>query len=151
MPLTAHVNIGSNIGDRLSNISTAVAAIERRLGPGAALRRSCPFVSEPWGYESANSFINVAVAFDTSLPPLDLLDLLLDAQAEVDPSPHRDSRGNYIDRRIDIDLIALGNLVVDTPRLTLPHPRMHLRDFVTVPLRELDPLWVHPLLGPLWH
>ncbi|MDE6378068.1 MAG: 2-amino-4-hydroxy-6-hydroxymethyldihydropteridine diphosphokinase, partial [Duncaniella sp.] len=62
-------------------------------------------------------------------------------------APHRDRDGGYIDRRIDIDIIAIDSIVLSTPRLTLPHPRMHLREFVLVPLAQLAPGWVHPVTG----
>lgn len=56
-------------------------------------------------------------------------------------------RGGYIDRAIDIDIIAIDDVVMDTPELTLPHPRMHLREFVLVPMAELAPDWCHPRFG----
>ncbi len=143
---TAYLNLGSNIGDRLLNLERAVAAIEARAG-GAAVSRSSMIESDPWGYESARRFVNIGIAFPTALSPSGLLDLIIDIQSRLDPAPHRDAAGAYIDRRIDIDLIALDNLVVDTPRLTLPHPRMHLREFVLRPMMDLAPRWRHPLLG----
>lgn len=78
---------------------------------------------------------------------LAVLRKLQDIQRSIDPSPHRDAEGRYIDRAIDIDLIAIDDWVVDTPELTLPHPRMHLRDFVLIPLAGLAPTWRHPLTG----
>lgn len=78
---------------------------------------------------------------------LGVLRRLQEIQSAIDPSPHRDADGRYIDRAIDIDLIAIGNWIVDTPDLTLPHPRMHLRDFVLIPLSALAPAWRHPLTG----
>lgn len=145
---TAYINLGSNTGDRRSVIDRAVAAIERRLGCTA--RRSHEVVSAPWGFESPNMFLNLGIAVETTLDPLTLLRLLQQTEREIDPSPHRDTAGNYIDRHIDIDLIAVGDTVIDSPELTLPHPRMHLRDFVLRPMAELAPEWIHPLLGRLW-
>lgn len=78
---------------------------------------------------------------------LAVLRKLQEIQRSIDPSPHRDAEGRYIDRVIDIDLIAIDDWVVDTPELTLPHPRMHLRDFVLIPLAGLAPTWRHPLTG----
>ncbi len=78
---------------------------------------------------------------------LAVLRKLQEIQLSIDPSPHRDAEGRYIDRAIDIDLIAIDDWVVDTPDLTLPHPRMHLRDFVLIPLAGLAPTWRHPLTG----
>lgn len=144
--LTAHISIGSNLGDRAALIERAVARISELPG-GATLRCSAPFDSEPWGYDSPNRFLNMAVAFETPLPPDELMQRLLEIQISIDSSSHRDAAGGYADRAIDIDLIALGSLVADTGRLVLPHPRMHLRRFVLQPMAELDPHWRHPLTG----
>ena len=73
--------------------------------------------------------------------------MLMAIQDSICSAAHRDSTGAYIDRIIDIDLIAIDDTVIDTPELTLPHPRMHLRDFVVRPMLELCPEWVHPLLN----
>ena len=74
---------------------------------------------------------------------VDVLHSLQRVQASIDPSPHRDATGAYIDRAIDIDLIAINDWIVETPELSLPHPRMLLRDFVMIPLKQLDPQWKH--------
>lgn len=143
--MTVHVNIGSNIGDRRALIERAVVAIsELAHGP---VRQSAFIESPPWGYESANAFLNVGVCFESDSYPEELLRQLLDIQNRIDPSAHRNADGTYADRAIDIDLIAVGSLVVDTDALTLPHPRMHLREFVLRPMVELDPAWRHPRLG----
>lgn len=141
----AHVNIGSNRGDRMANIRRAVTLISA-LPDVAEMRVSAPVESEPWGYDSQNRFINVGIAFSTGLPPETLLRRLLDVQHAISPQPHRDTSGAYVDRIIDIDLIAVDDIVIDTPCLTLPHPRMHLREFVLLPMAELAPDWVHPRL-----
>ena len=78
---------------------------------------------------------------------LEILRKLQEIQCEINPSPHRDASGAYIDRAIDIDLIAIDDWVIDHPDLTLPHPRMHMRDFVLIPLRQLAPHWTHPILA----
>lgn len=143
---TAHINIGSNIGDRIAQIEQAVAAVERRFGH--VLQRSGLFESAPWGYESDNRFLNLGVNIEVGeMSSEDVLQRLMDAQKEVDSSSHRDSDGRYADRRIDIDLIAIDDRVESTDSLSLPHPRMHLREFVLIPMEEIWPEWVHPLLG----
>ncbi|MCM1517355.1 MAG: 2-amino-4-hydroxy-6-hydroxymethyldihydropteridine diphosphokinase [Pseudoflavonifractor sp.] len=150
--ITAYINIGSNMGDRHALIERAVALIERLSGP---VRRSVYIESEPWGYESDNLFLNLGVAVDTPMAPEELLERLLAIEREINPSSHRRPDGSYVDRAIDIDLIACDvmdgtgarSVVTDTPSLTLPHPRMHLRRFVLVPMAELAPAWRHPLLG----
>ncbi|MCM1029205.1 MAG: 2-amino-4-hydroxy-6-hydroxymethyldihydropteridine diphosphokinase [Pseudoflavonifractor sp.] len=144
MPI-AHVNIGSNLGNSEALIDRAVSLIASRLGVG--VKRALIERSMPWGYDSTRPYLNLGIAFETTMEPAVLLDVLLEIQAEIDPAPHRDPSGDYIDRAIDIDLIALGRQTIDTPSLTLPHPRMHLRPFVLRPMAVLEPEWVHPRLG----
>lgn len=140
-----HFNIGSNLGDRLANIGMAVALLEKAIGIPAAL--STPFVSPAWGYDSDNEFINVGVNFSTVLSPAALLNIARRIELEIDPQgSHRTASGAYADRIIDIDLICYGSTVSHNDPL-LPHPRLHLREFVLVPLMELMPDWVHPHTG----
>ncbi len=150
--MTLYLNIGSNIGDRRSNLLRAVALIKQLpwLRPDT-LRLSGIITSPPWGYTSPHPFLNVGLAVEITpgISPLAILDDLLSVQAAVSPSPHRDASGHYIDRIIDIDIIAIDRLIFNHPRLTIPHPRMHLRPFVIDPMRELAPDWEHPILGRL--
>ena len=145
--MIAHINIGSNRGDSMALIGQAVAAIASH-HPGASVRVSDPFVSPPWGFESEHDFTNVGVALEVpdDTDPQTLMDELLNIQGELSAMPHRNPDGTYRDRELDIDLIALGEMVLDTARLILPHPRMHLRPFVLVPLAQLAPSWRHPHL-----
>lgn len=133
MPI-AHLNIGSNRGDRHGNISRAVSLINMRAGRVTAV--SDPVESEPWGYESTNTFINIGINIDTALAPLDLLDTLQAIEQEISPSPHRNPDGTYRDRAIDIDIILYQGVELSTPRLTIPHPLMHRRPFVLIPLHQ---------------
>ena len=142
---TLYINIGTNSGDRRAMIAQAVAAIVScPLFAGATVRRSATVESEPWGFLSENSFLNVGLAvecvIDTSPAALHtLLDALQAIERSISPLPHRNSDGTYRDRGIDIDIIALDTLVYSDERLSIPHPRASLRDFVMTPLRELSP------------
>ncbi|MCM1348276.1 MAG: 2-amino-4-hydroxy-6-hydroxymethyldihydropteridine diphosphokinase [Firmicutes bacterium] len=145
MPI-AHINIGSNIGNRLALIERAVSLIEASVG--TPVRRASVIESAPWGYSSPNPFLNLGIAFE--VPPgqeLELFEKLQQIQNSISVIPHRSADGSYADRPIDIDLIAIGSSVVNLPQLVLPHPRMHLRHFVLRPMMQLQPHWVHPLLG----
>lgn len=136
-----HLNIGSNMGDRKALIAGAVALIFKRLGPGR-MPQSDFYESEPWGYDSTLKYLNVAVMIDrdTPLSPLDILEATRAVELAVGGgAPHRNADGSYRDRPVDIDIIDVDGIVIDTPRLTLPHPRAALRDFVIEPLRSLDP------------
>jgi len=135
----AYINIGSNLGDRPGNIARAVAGIMDRLSTVGGVRCSAVIESEPWGYVSENRFLNLGMLLPTELEPLALLRELLSVERSISDAPHRDSSGKYADRIIDIDLITLGDVVINTPELTLPHPRMRERKFVMEPLRRLMP------------
>ncbi len=141
----AYINIGSNMGERQALIEKAVSMIERLCGNPA--RRSALIESKSWGYASEKLYLNLGISVGTSLPALDLFKGLQAIQNSISPASHRDDKGGYADRLIDIDLIALDELVVDSPHLQLPHPRMHLREFVLRPMAELAPQWRHPLLN----
>lgn len=140
----AHINIGSNTGDRRALLERAVARVSS-LSLSEA-RVSATVESEPWGFTSPHRFLNAGVEITTEMEPLQLLEALLAIQTEISDAPHRHPDGSYADRPIDIDLICMEDTVTDTPALTLPHPRMHLRPFVLIPLCELSPQWVHPRL-----
>lgn len=133
--MTAYLNLGTNIGDRLSNLEQAVALIE--LHTGEHCRMSGIIESDPWGYYSPNKFLNIGIALQWSRTPIELLDITQEIERIMGSETHRDRRGGYIDRLIDIDIIAIDGVTLDTPRLTLPHPRAHLRPFVLIPLNQL--------------
>lgn len=140
---TAYINIGSNKGDRLSIIGRAVAAISTT---GSGMRVSSPVESEPWGYDSPHPFINVGIAIEIDSSAADYLKTLRQIEHSISTDAHRNPDGTYRDRTLDIDLIAVDDLIIDTDTLTLPHPRMHLRPFVLIPMAELAPSWLHPIL-----
>ena len=139
-----YLNIGSNLGNRHENISHAVKALETALKSTITL--STAISSTAWGYCSENTFLNVGAAFDSNLSPHEVLSITQNIERELGSATHRNADGSYCDRLIDIDIIAVDNLTIDTPDLTIPHPRMHLREFVLRPMVELAPLWEHPIL-----
>ena len=140
----AYINIGSNMGNRKALIEQAVAHIE--LLCNATSNRAPLIESEPWGFESQHPFLNLGIAIETDIAPEELITQLLNIEKSICSASHRDENGDYIDRMIDIDLIAVDDLVINTPQLQLPHPRMHLRDFVLTPMMHLSPCWLHPIL-----
>ena len=148
--LHVHLNIGSNLGDREENIRRAVASLRQLACVYSSVIVSDTVESEPWGYDSSNGFLNVGMSFDTEFAPEALLAAVQRVEKSISTASHRDSAGAYIDRIIDIDIIACSVtdaatgrpalVISDTPALTLPHPRALLRDFVMTPLRLIDPL-----------
>ncbi|MCQ2288782.1 MAG: 3-phosphoshikimate 1-carboxyvinyltransferase [Muribaculaceae bacterium] len=129
-----HLNIGSNLGDREANLRRAVDELKQL---GSRCMVSSIVESEPWGYESDNAFLNVGVMLESDLEPLDMLHRCQAIERQLGSAAHRDEHGNYVDRLVDIDIILAGDLVINTPELTVPHPRMHERGFVMTPLKEL--------------
>ena len=139
-----YLGLGTNLGDRLENLTRAIEALSLALGTCKA--QSSFLETEPWGFESDNGFLNCVVAFDTELTPTELLDTTERIERELGRTV-KSTGGNYHDRLIDIDILLYGNTVIESERLTIPHPLMHLRDFVLMPLAEIAPDAIHPTLG----
>lgn len=137
---TAHLSLGSNIGDSRAIIARAVADIVS-IREVIRLEQSPPYESEPWGFESPNRFVNVGVKISTTLGPLELLERLQDIERRHWNHSHRNADGSYRDRALDIDIITMSGVEMHTPQLTLPHPRMSERPFVTVPMAMLNRIW----------
>ena len=136
------INIGSNVGQRRLNLSRAMRAVGEEFGP---FELSHVVESKPWGFDSTNPFLNVGMAFNSDLPPVEILHRLQAIEKLLAQAPHRDENGGYIDRELDIDIVAIDREVIDTPELKVPHPHLAERDFFLVPLQELAPGWTHPL------
>ena len=145
--MLVHLNIGSNQGDRRALIERAVALIVDILQP-AEWRVSSPVETPPWGFSSPFPFMNIGM--DLQLPqmaPEALLDALQAIERSISSMPHRNADGSYRDREIDIDIIAVDDVVYSSERLVLPHPRMRGRYFVLRPMVSLLPGWRHPATG----
>lgn len=136
------LGIGSNLGDRESNLKETLEKIEKNIGP--LLKSSSVYETEPWGFESDNQFLNMVVEVETKLTPSGVLGAILMIEAFLGRT-----RGEkqYSSRIIDIDILLYDNTVVDEVSLKIPHPLMHQRRFVLVPLCEIDPDLIHPVLG----
>ena len=137
----AYLALGTNIGNKRRNMITAAALLAERVGDVLAL--SGFYETEPWGFQSENTFLNAALQLDTSLSPLELLKET--QEIEIEMGRTQKSNGAYHDRIIDIDILLYDNLVLQTPELTLPHPLMHERLFVMEPLAEIAPNVIHPV------
>ena len=139
-----YLNIGSNMGDRRDNLYRAVVALSAGTG-GCAV--SSIVESEPWGFESDNRFMNLGVCFDSEMEPQAMLDRIHEIERQLGSASHRDELGGYIDRLVDIDIVAIDDLVIDTPTLQVPHPHLPERDFFLRPMMQLAPDWRHPVTG----
>ncbi|MBO4267781.1 MAG: 2-amino-4-hydroxy-6-hydroxymethyldihydropteridine diphosphokinase [Bacteroidaceae bacterium] len=140
---TLYLSLGTNLGDRQSNLETARTLIGQRIGTVQAA--SGIIETEPWGFDSPNSFLNMALAVNTDMSPMEALKATQAIEKEMGRrSKSRNSR--YSDRIIDIDLIMYDDQVTDLPMLKIPHPLMHRRRFVLEPLSEIAPDLEHPVL-----
>ena len=139
-----YLNIGSNIGNRRDNLYRAVVALSAGMG-GCAV--SSIVESEPWGFESDNRFMNLAICLSSEMEPQDMLDLIHEIERRLGSASHRNEQGGYIDRLVDIDIMAIDDLVIDTPTLQVPHPHLPERDFFLKPMMQLAPDWRHPVTG----
>lgn len=134
--------LGSNLGDREAILESAVDMIEERCG--SVVLMSSLYESEPWGFETENLFLNQAIGVETSLSPHDLLNELLQIEAELGRVRQENHQG-YESRPIDLDVIYYDDMVIADEELIVPHPRLHQRRFVLEPLCEIAPDFIHPL------
>jgi 2-amino-4-hydroxy-6-hydroxymethyldihydropteridine diphosphokinase len=143
VPHRVYLGIGTNLGDRAANAREAIAQVER-LPETRVVRASSLYESEPLGNAEA-WFVNAAVEVETRLAPALLLERLLGIEADM--GRRRVAGERWGSRVIDLDVLLVDDAVIDTPALTVPHPAMHERRFVLMPLAELAPDVIHPRLG----
>ena len=130
-----YISLGSNLGDREAILHRAIALIGERVGP--VLRTSRFIETEPWGFQSGNTFLNAACLVETSLTPMQCLRETQQIERLLGRT-RKSVNGQYHDRPIDLDLLMYDDLEMNTPELVLPHPHMQERDFVMIPLREIE-------------
>ena len=133
-----YLGLGSNLGNRRVLLKRAVRLIGERVGK--VTRQSAFIETEPWGFESANKFLNAVILCETGMSPREVLEAT--QQIERDMGRQKivhgtSSNRTYSDRPIDIDILLYDDLTVDEPDLKIPHPLMEQRDFVMIPLREV--------------
>ena len=141
--------LGSNQGDRLDFLSRALEMIAGKAG--ALVKKSAVYETEPWGFDAPDSFLNQVVEINTALSPAQLLEQLLSIETMLGRiRPFNGCRCSveegYSSRTIDLDILFYGQKLVFTEQLMIPHPRLHERKFTLVPLHEIAPGLIHPLL-----
>ena len=129
-----YFSLGSNLGDKENNIREAIKRIGELIGTVEC--QSTLLVSEPWGFESENTFVNAALRCSTELEPIDVLEKTQEIERAMGRT-QKSVDGQYHDRIIDIDILMYDDLHIDTKTLKLPHPLMKERDFVMIPLEEV--------------
>ena len=138
----ALVGLGSNMGDRLGTLRDALTALAADPAT-AGVRASRLYQTAPVGGPEQGPFLNAVAAVQTTRDGFAVLELLL----EIEQRFQRRREVRWGPRTLDLDLLAFGGEILDTPHLKVPHPRMHERRFVLVPLCDVAASWTHPVLG----
>lgn len=136
------VILGSNSGNKAEYIRKAATSLTRQTGRLVAI--SSLYETEPWGFECNEPFLNQVLRIETRLHPEIVLQKALEIENSLGRT--RSSETRYASRTIDIDLLFCDSEIIRTPSLTIPHPRIAERRFVLVPLNEIMPDFVHPVL-----
>ena len=136
------LGIGTNMGDKPSNISTAYQFIQTKIG--TIRRQSKIYQTPPWGFESDQDFFNTVVKVQTQLTAKEVLTEIKMIEKEMGRS--QKLKIGYSSRIIDIDIIDYNGELLNDPILTIPHSHCHKRNFVLYPLKEIEPFWTHPTI-----
>lgn len=140
----AAIGLGSNLGDRAATLASAVRVLETI--PGTRVERVSEVIeTAPWGPIAQPAYLNACVVVRTTRPARALLGSLLEIERHHGRDRAREVR--WGPRVLDLDLLLHGDAIIDEPGLTVPHPRLHEREFVLVPLAMIAPDWVVPTLG----
>ena len=135
----AYLGLGTNLGDRKENLSKAIEAISLKM---SISKQSSLYETTAWGYTEQPDFLNQVIQVETDLSPLRLLNFLKKTELKLG----RVENFRYGPRLIDIDILFYDDLVITTSRLQIPHPKITERAFVLVPLNEIAPGYIHPIL-----
>ena len=142
-----YLSLGSNLGDRLGYVQQA-ASIIGTTKDIQIVTASSFYETEPWHFKTDNWFVNAVIIISTSYYPEELLKLCLRVESQL--GRNRQEESGYNDRTIDIDILFYDDKIIDEHEngidLTIPHPHVHERAFVLVPLLEVAPAYVHPVL-----
>ena len=142
MDHTVYLALGSNMGNRLANLKNAVSNLPPQM---EVKKKSLVYETPPWGYADQPAFLNMAVMVKTYLEPENLLSHIKRLETALGREPGFQNGP----RVIDIDILFYDDVILDSPPLVIPHPRLHHRGFVLVPLNDIAPDLVHPVLGKL--
>lgn len=134
------LSLGSNLGDRLFNLRKGTGLMAQMAG--TVRITSGVYETEPWGCSLENNFFNMAVVLETPLKPENLLAQLKKIETLCGRKPEK---VRFADRTLDIDILIYGSEIVSSVNLKIPHPLLHERRFVLVPLAEIAPDAVHPV------
>ena len=136
------LSIGGNLNNTEEKFERLFSLLQERVGK--ITLESSYYQSDAWGFESEYPFINIALEIQTELSPFELLQETQSIEKEL--GREEKTTTSYQDRTMDIDIIFYDNEIIKTSNLEIPHPKMHLRDFVLTPLNEICPNFIHPIL-----
>ena len=134
-----YISIGSNLGDKLRMINSAIEMIEEHEIIVTSI--SPYYTTEPWGYENQNEFLNCVVEIETNFSPWKLLSIF----QKTELSLGKDIKVRWGERTIDIDIVLFGEKIIYEKKLIIPHPRYHKRNFVLIPLCDISKDIIDPL------
>jgi len=134
-----YLALGTNLGDRPANLSAAIETLPLEI---KVIAKSKIYETPPWGYENQPAFLNMAVKCETNLEPESLLKCLKQLEVQLG----REQSFHWGPRLIDIDILFYDDLILESESLIIPHPRLRERAFVLVPLADIAPGFVHPVL-----
>lgn len=140
MDHTVYLALGSNLGNRLANLKNAISNLPPQM---EVKRKSLVYETPPWGHADQPPFLNQVVMVHSYMEPENLLSHLKRLETVLGREPTFENGP----RVIDIDILFYDDVIIDSPPLVIPHPRLHHRGFVLVPLNEIAPELVHPVLG----
>ena len=138
---TVYLLLGSNLGDRLQVMRAASELIDMQIGN--IVSSSSIYETAPWGVLDQPSFLNQVLEVETEMAPEEVLRIILEIEHELGRVRYE----RWGARVIDIDILYFDHLILDTARLTIPHPRLHERRFTLAPLAEIAPDFIHPVLN----
>ncbi|UKN03394.1 2-amino-4-hydroxy-6-hydroxymethyldihydropteridine diphosphokinase [Paracrocinitomix mangrovi] len=141
--LEVYISVGSNQGDSIKIMEQAYDLINERVGE--IVLKSSFYETEPWGFDAEQNFINSVIKIKSTTSPEKILEKLLEIERVF--GRIRSGKNGYESRPLDLDIVDVKGVVKTTQSLDIPHPRMHERGFVLLPLLEIDPLWKHPVIG----
>ena len=138
--MNVYFSLGSNIGSKRSNLNAAKKMLAMYVGP--VIAQSKLYVSEPWGNEEQNDFINQCLICESNLSCMDILKL----SQQIEVQLGKNKKEYWGPRLIDIDILFYGNSIIENKDLVIPHPFLHKRNFVLEPLNKISPEFIHPVL-----
>ena len=140
---STYLILGGNLGDRRKNLEIVLPLIIRTIGK--IQKQSFIYETEPWGFEDSKNFLNQVLKINTSLDPTELLErikIIEERFGRLENQPP-----GYQSRQMDIDILFFNDEIIKMPGLIIPHPRLHERNFVLVPLCEVAADFVHPIFN----